>query len=366
MQLAGIADSVISVSSKKDFYEITTTSTKIENLKFSYPGQQPFESNEVSLVFEVEVNPEQKAINVKKLQLESPQIRIEKGEFKQINKAGKTKLEGLIDCEYDWSALSTVTGPFLPQGLKLQGERKNTINFASEYPSGQTDKLLANLNLSTKAKLGFEKAQYMGLNFGPTDVDIQIQNGLLKIAPFAATVNDGQLNFAGQADFKQKPALLKAAEPMQIMKDIKINDEMTKRLLIYLSPVFANAVNVSGIANFGCEQLTIPLSTAAKNQAEVVGTVSINKLRLQASDLLGQILSLVGEGVPGQDFAIRPTRFVLQDGFLRYDDMQMDFGDNPINFTNATIGLDKSYDVTVILPWTFSGRTARISKDVGG
>jgi len=364
MQLAGIAKGDISVSSKKDTYKVTTDSTKIENLKFSYPGQKPFESNEVSLVFDTEINPEQKTINVIKLQLESPQIRIKKGEFKQINKAGKTQLEGLIECEYDWSAVGAVAAPFLPEGLRLQGERKDTINFTSEYPSGQTDKLLANLS-TKKAKLGFEKAQYMGLNFGPTDVDIQIQTGLLKIAPFATTVNDGQFNFAAQTDFKQKPALLKAAEPMQIMKDIRINDETSRRLLVYLSPIFADATNVSGIANFSCEQLSIPLSTAAKNQAEVVGTISINNLRLQGSDLLGQILSLAGEGVPGQDFTIRPTRFVLQDGFVRYDDMQVDVGDNPINFTNAVIGLDKSYDMTVILPWTLSGRTARIGKDTG-
>jgi hypothetical protein len=86
---------------------------------------------------------------------------------------------------------------------------------------------------------------------------------------------------------------------------------------------------------------------------------------LQGSDLLGQILSFAGTGVPGQDFTIRPTRFVLQDGLVRYDDMQVDVGDNPINFTNATIGLDKSYDMTVILPWTLSGRTARIGRDTG-
>jgi len=361
MQLAGIADSDISISSKKDIYRITTTSTKIANLKFSYPGQKPFESNEVSFVFDAEINPEQKTINIAKLQLESPQIKM-KGDFKQVVKAGKTQLEGLIDYEYDWSALGTVAGPFLPQGLTLQGKRKDAINFTSEYPSGQPDKLLA--GLSTKGKLGFDKAQYVGMNFGLTNVDVQIQQGLLKVAPFAATVNNGQFSFAGQADFKQKPTLLKTANPVQMIKDIDINDEMTRRLLIYVSPIFANAVNVSGVVNFGCEQLTIPLSAADKNQAEVVGTISISKLRLQASDLLGQILSLAGKGVPGQDFTIHPTRFVLQNGFLRYDDMQVDVGDSPINFTNAVIGLDKSYDMTVVLPWTLSGRTARVGENV--
>jgi len=52
--------------------------------------------------------------------------------------------------------------------------------------------------------MGFEQAGYMGLNFGPTDVDIQIQSGLLTIAPFTTIVNEGQFNFASQADFKQK------------------------------------------------------------------------------------------------------------------------------------------------------------------
>lgn len=364
MQLAGTAESNVSVSSKKDIYRITADSTKIKNLKVSYLEQAPLEQERVSVIFDAEVNPEQKTINVKKLQLESPQIKIKKGEFKKINKGGKTKLEGLVECEYDWEAVSTIASPFLPGGLKLQGKRKDAINFVSEYPIGKTDKLLGNLN--TEAKLGFEKANYMGLNFGATDVDIQVQNGLLKVAPFSTKVNNGQLNFAGQADFKQKPTLLKTAGPIHIAKDININDETTRRLLMFLNPIFANAVNVSGVANFSCERLAIPLAGADVNSLEVIGMISISQLRLQASDLLGQILSITGAGARGVDIAIRPTKFVLRNGFVRYDDMQMDVGDNPVNFKDAIIGLDTSYDMTVVLPWTLNGRTTRVGQDTEG
>jgi len=217
----------------------------------------------------------------------------------------------------------------------------------------------------SSGKLGFTKAEYMGLNFGPTEVDIQIENGLLRIAAFSSSVNNGQFNFAGEADLSRKPTLLKTPGPIYVLKDVQINDEAAGGLLMYLNPVFANAVKVSGVANFECERLVIPLAGATKNDIEVIGAISINELRLETSDLLGQILSAAGVSGRGVDITIHPTRFVLQNGFLRYDDMQMDVGDNPVNF-RGVIGLDKSLDMTVTLPYTTAGRTARVGKEVEG
>jgi len=359
-QLAGIAESNVSISLDKNIYKVTTDSTKIKALKFTYPGEKPFDANEVSLVFEAEINPKEKTVNIKKLQLDSPQIKIRKGEFNKLSNAGKTKLTGEAELEYDWSAVGTVAAPYLPEGLTLQGKRKDSVSFTSEYPVNDVNQLLP--NLTANAKLGFEQAGYMGLDFGQTDVDIQVRNGLLKIVPFETTVNEGLFNFAGQVDFNQKPAQLKMAKPLQLMKNIKINDQTTKQLLMYLNPIFADAVNASGIASFSCEQLTIPLDAAAKNQAEVVGTVSIDQLRLQASGLLSTIFSAGGSSARGAVITIHPTKFVLRDGFLRYDDMQMDIGDNPVNF-KGVIGLDKSLDMTVTLPYTADGRTVRVGQE---
>jgi len=214
-------------------------------------------------------------------------------------------------------------------------------------------------------KLGFAKGGYFGLDFGPTEVDIQIEDGLLKIAPFSTMVNNGQFNFAGEADLGRKPALLKTSGPIQVLKDIQINEATTDKLLMYVNPIFANAIDVRGVANFSCERLAIPLAGATKNDLEVVGTISIRELRLESCDLLGQILSVVGASVRGQDITIHPTRFVLQNGFLRYNDMQMDIGDNPVNFSGV-IGLDKSLNMVVTLPYTTRGETVRVGKEVEG
>jgi hypothetical protein len=358
-QLAGIAESKISLSSDKDIYKVMTDSTKINNLKFASPDKKPFDANEASLVFDAEINPKEKTINVKKLELVTPQIKIRKGELKKLNNTGKTKLNGQAELEYDWSAVSAVAAPYLPEGLTLQGKRKDSVSFSSEYPVNDANQLLP--NLTADAKLGFDKADYVGLDFGSTDVDMQIRKGLLKIAPFETSLNEGLFNFSGQVDFSQKPARLKMAEPVQLMKNIKINDRTTKKLLMYLNPIFADTANVSGIADFHCERLAIPLSAAAKNQAEISGTVSMNQVRLQASDLLNSIFSVGGGSVGGSDITIRPTKFELKDGFLRYDDMQVEIGDNPVNF-KGVIGLDKSLNMTVTLPYTSDGRTVRVSQ----
>ena len=45
--------------------------------------------------------------------------------------------------------------------------------------------------------------------------------------------------------------------------------------------------------------------------------------------------------------------------------MQVDVGDNPVNFSGG-IGLDKSLDMTVTLPYTSAGRTARVGGETRG
>ncbi len=360
-QLFGIAEAPLVLSSEKGTYKITTSATKVKGFKLTSPGKKPFEPGDVTITFDTEANPEQKAIIANAVQLVNPLINL-KFTGSQLTKDGKTTLKGQGELEYDWTALSPLTASFLPEGLTLKGKRKDAFNFLSEYPTDDPNKLTANLN--AKAKVGFEQGEYMGLDIGLTDVDIQIQNGMLNITPFTAPVNEGQLNFGAEADFKQKPTLFKTGKPMQIVKDIKINDKTTSQLLKYVNPIFANAVNVRGIANLNCEQLVIPLDKDAKNKAVIVGTISVNNLRLETSDLLGPILTLTG-GSRGTDMTIHPTQFVLKDGVLRYDDMQIDVGDNPLNFKGA-IGLDNSLDMTVTLPYTSKGRTARVGRESEG
>jgi len=57
---------------------------------------------------------------------------------------------------------------------------------------------------------------------------------------------------------------------------------------------------------------------------------------------------------------VNPTRLTVKDGTLKYDDMQVDVGNNPVNFAGAVGLKDKRLNMDVTLPYTFGGKTTRV------
>lgn len=353
MTLDGRLKSDLSVSKDKERLRVATDSTQITNVRIAQPDKKPFEDKLVKIFADVLLDFAEKTCQIRDLRIDSSQIDVT-GNLTQTSVGDKTKLSGQVEAEYDLAVASTVAGAFIPEGLQMEGKRTSNIKIESVYAPDEEGALLANLN--TAAKFGFDKASYKGLNFGPTEMEIRVKEGLLTIEPFSAPVNNGKLNLAGGVNFKEKPMLLNMPGPMQIIENVNINDETSRQMLMYLNPIFADAVNVRGVADFHCEKLSIPLAGATRNDLVVAGTVGIERMRLEASDLLGQIVSVTGGR--GVDMTMLPTRFVLQKGSLRYDDMQINVGDNPVNFAGV-IGLDKSLKMNVTLPFRFGGRAVR-------
>ena len=352
MKFAGIAQSDLLLTQQNNDLAIKTNNTKINNLKISYPGQKDFAQEEMTLVADCKLNLKDKTYTING-SLISPQIKI-KGQFENTIKGDTGNLKGQADLDYDWASLSTLAAPFLPQGLKIEGKRKDVILLSSQYPAAKPEQMFANLN--AKAGLGFDRVQYEGLDAGTTQVNIAADKGQMKIAPFSTTLNKGTLNFAANVDLKSTPARLTMPAPVQFVKDFQLNDIIANNVGIYLNPIFLKAVNVTGRASFYCDTMIVPLSSKNLNDMDISGTVSIDNLVMQ-SDLLGSILTLIGLP-PNQQIIISPVKFVLKDGKLKYDKMQITIGRFTLAFLNATIGLDKSYDLILDLP--ISGKRVQI------
>jgi hypothetical protein len=359
LDLDGVAQSQLTVTRENGVYHIFTDATRIQNFTLVSPEQETFRQEQVTALFDVYIDPNARTINVEQLQVESPQIRIRKGTLRRTSREDTARVQGQLDAEWDWAAVGQIASAFVPGTLNVAGQGQVAINFASTYPVDDPNGLLGNLN--SEVSMGFDRAQYMGLDFGPTDLDIRVEDGLMQIGPVSTTVNQGQLNFAGRADLGQRPAFLSTPAPVSLVQNVQITTETTDRLLRYINPIFANVVDITGLVNFELQELAIPL-LGDDQSARLTGTIGIQKLRMGASPILNQILSVIGRSVRGQQLTVRPTQITLRDGILRYDDMQIDVGDNPVNFRGA-IGLDGTLNLTVVLPYTTAGRTVRIGEE---
>ena len=274
-------------------------------------------------------------------------IKVMKGRFNKNEKQDQTSVTGEFEARYDLAAVTAFASPFLPRGLAMQGIRTTAMTFNSQYPTG-ADKMLA--NLEGKTDLGFDKAQYLGLNVGPAELQVRAKEGLMTLELPPTPVNDGRTQFAGNVNFREAPMTLRMAQPAQLVENVNINDEMSQRLLVYINPLFAKQAEVTGIANFHCEKLAIPFGAGLQKQMQITGTVQLNNVRLKPQGLLGQI------GLTSPILlTIEPTRFVLEDGVVSYQDMEAHVGEYPVNFSGQ-IGLDRRIDMNVTFPWRSPAR----------
>lgn len=359
MKIAGKLKSECRVTKKQQLVRVLTDNTQIEKLYVGRQGEKPFEEDQAKVNLDAIFNLTEKTIVIDDLKVEGSQVSITKGNLTQSNNKGRKKIAGEFQAQYDLASIGQLAEVFIPQGLVMEGKRTSTIKFTSDYPADQPEGLMANLD--AQADFGFDRAEYMGLNFGKTDTSIKVEKGVLTLAPFSSEVNGGKLNFAATSDFNQIPPLLKTPQPMQIIDKVNINDIISYQLLRYVNPIFSNTVNVSGVINFHCEKLSIPLAGANKNDLEVIGTIAMDSIQFQGrkNDLWGQIISYIGVG--DTNFDIVPTRFLLQKGYLSYENMQVNVGNNPVNFAGS-IGLNKQLDMTVELPYVIGSKTVRVGE----
>ncbi len=84
---------------------------------------------------------------------------------------------------------------------------------------------------------------------------------------------------------------------------------------------------------------------------------------MQASGLLNTILSVAAVSTERQIMHLRPTRFVLEKGYVSYEDMPIEVDRIPINFKGRIGVVDNSLNMDVRLPYTRDGSTVRVTDD---
>ncbi|MBN1796151.1 MAG: DUF748 domain-containing protein [Sedimentisphaerales bacterium] len=355
LKLAGLLNSNLNISGNKDNYRILTNNTTIKNLSIATPGTKPLVQELVTVNLDSQISPNNKTIKCK---LDGKEIKID-ADIKHLIKNNDAALQAKADCDYNWQFISRALSAFMPQGLAIEGQNKTTIELASKYPADKPEQLWANLN-AKPLKIGFDKAQYLGFVANePSQVEIQFNDGVLTIPQFSIKVNEGTLNFAGTADFKQTPTLFTMKGPQNVIQNVKVDERVSSKLLQYLNPIFKDADRVRGIASFSAKILEIPLKGASKKDLNVDGTFSVSDMQLASP-----IFSVLNR-LKGQDYKMQllPTVITVKEGLVRYDNMQLNVGENPFNFVGRIDLITRSIEGSkAITPYT-TGPTIKTGQE---
>jgi len=349
--LGGIAEAQVDITSQKDTYKVSTQNTKIRNIEYGSAGQKPFKQSEVSLVGDALLNTTEKQYAVK-ARMFSDAIEVDL-DLANVSKDGQSLLKGKADLGYDAAVVGDMVSGYLSQNVKLQGKRRTSVEFASRYPADDPNRLLANLS-TNKCAFGFDKADYRGLSLGPADIKAQFDKGLLTIDPFKIAANNGQIAFAANADFRGPSPVISIPQAVSV-ENLQIDETLSyefRGVLAYVNPLFKDVIGLGGRLNLSAEKLLIPLDSKRRNDMEILATLGMDNLTIkptQSGGLFAMLFSLIGLGGDRALATVHPTNFVVKDGFVRYDNMQIDIGGTPVNFKGA-VGLDKRLNMQISVP----------------
>ena len=368
VQLAGMLDSAVKVTTEASRVRLLTEKTQITQLKITRPDSEPFQQEKVSLAADIILDTDNQTIDIQKLDMEAADgqslIKISKGKVEKTVSRNTTKLSGDFQAQYDLKTVSAFASTYLPEGLAMEGKRSDLLHFESQYPTAQPELMKKNLNAS--GTFGFEKASYFGLNFEKTDISLNIKDGVADLNIPETIVNEGKLQFAGQVDLNQEPLMLRMDKPTQVIENVHVNEEMTKKLLARMNPLFAKQGDVSGFVNLKCNQLQIPFSGEEQDALFVDAVVSLDNAQLQPKGIIKTILRK-DDDTP-VDTRLLPTHFILKDKVISYDSMEFHLDQYPTGFSGK-IQLDGYADMNIALPWRVdaskgSFRSVKIGDDL--
>lgn len=281
------------------------------------------------------------------------------GEQRKSGDESLVKLEGKYS--YDLETIAQLRPGKWREIASVRGKREQSFSLTGRLAgSEEADGWNA---WRGQGDFGWDGADVLGVQIGPAVLTARLQDGVLAVDPLAVAVNSGEVRFA--------PQLHLAADPPRIVlpagravENVAITPETCARGLKFVSPLLAEATEVQGAMSLDLAGGSAPLGDP--NAARLSGTLTIHAARIRPGPLAKEIIRIaqqveaVSKGLAADAlFGRTPstlleapeqqTRFVIQDGRVYHDSMQLRVGDVAIT-TQGSVGFDETLAINVSVP----------------
>ncbi|MGD9045841.1 MAG: DUF748 domain-containing protein, partial [Desulfobacterales bacterium] len=270
----------------------------------------PISEDHVKLKADLKRSPDGKALTFENIQLNSTPLSLSAAG--NLDQAGNQKtLAANGNINLDLKMLSPYLQKIAGPQITITGKGDNP--FKLKMVSGGTQWTDALKRTDFTGAIRADSIDAFGVDISATEVPLRIANESA-VAKLAATANGGQLNLQPKIDLRKKPYMLSLPPDSTILKDVEITDAMAEQLMSKIHPVFQGSVQAQGHVDLFMQHFNWPLDKKDRDKAAFSGTLRLKGVRVNSTNLLSGLLSLVGVRGNEMDFGDLDIDFVARNG----------------------------------------------------
>ena len=264
---------------------------------------------------------------------------------------------------YDLDGLMAVLGDMLGPDIKLTGQHRQQFSARGPiFPVVPSPRHRVADELVVKAGAAWQSATAYDVTLGSAQVDANLANGVLQVAPIEVAVGEGRARVAPTLHVNTEP-LWMTMEPQVVADQIQITPDMTRKWMKYIAPLLADATHAEGRFSVALSKTEVPLMdpVAGNVNGEFTvhgGSLGPGPLATQFIQLASNIKRMIGKGEsqitdPSKmwvELAPQTVAFSLQENRVYHEGFTMVIDGVTVR-TRGSVGmLDESVAVMAEVP----------------
>ena len=269
------------------------------------------------------------------------------GQARRGDPAGRRAIDLKGMLSPDFAAITAQLSSRIEPGARVDGRPRAFRASGSMVSNGS----MGWKGLDAEAGFDLAGADVYGMKFGPSPVVLRAKGGKLAFDPISTTLNEGHIRLEPELDLDAPGGpVLRLAKNSNI-REARINDEVSKRVLAYVAPILDQATRARGLVSVDLDHAEFPIGAGRGRQAKVEGAVVFEDVEFAPGPLANDILTVIGRRDASMKLD-RPVTLTIADGRVNQRGISVPIGDLTRIEMAGWVDFDRNLSITATLPVT--------------
>lgn len=330
-----------------DVVKLSNVAAKISDLALAQ-GDKKVAEPEFQAEAQADIDLKQATITLHSLKTVSSLMTIScSGTLTDFNKSRIFDLKGVIEC--DFSRIGQFISPFLPRPIEIEGKAPRKFSISTSLEETAWDAMLKKTN--AEVGLYMDRVKSFGVEAKNLDVKLRVHDARAEVS-IDSMVNEGRLLLTPVIDARGEKPVLLIPDNSQVLRDVKLTNEMASELLALIHPIFKGCIVSSGKMGMRLEHCRAPLDKKAYLKETVLnGEVVIADVMLVPAGLLADILGFIKQKADAVAVPAQEISFACVNGRIKPSPLTIKAHEYSITFLGS-VGLDGTLDYAAEVPVT--------------